>query len=194
MNHYFTNQEISSNLKKKIIKISDKTFSFYTDSGVFSKRGLDFGSRTLIDVLLKEKLNGKILDAGCGYGIIGIVLSSFFHIETDMIDINKRAIHLANINIRENRLSNIRAFESDIYNKICDKYDVIITNPPIRAGKEIVYKFLFESKKFLNEKGTLYFVINKNQGANSVMKDLEKTADIKILKKNKGFYVFKCKF
>ncbi len=194
MSHYFTNENLKSNLKKVLVKINDKAFNFWTDNGVFSKSNLDFGSRTLINAVLKENLEGTLLDVGCGYGVLGIILSSFFNLKTDMIDINKRAVHLTNMNIKENNIENITAFESNIYEKITKKYDYIITNPPIRAGKNIVYKILFEAKEHLNKKGILYFVINKDQGAKSTIKDLEKIAKVEVLEKNKGFFVIKCIF
>ncbi len=194
MNHYFTNENLKSNIKKVLIKLNDKNFIFNTDLGVFSKKGLDFGSRTLINVLLKENLLGSLLDVGCGYGVIGIILSSFFDIQTDMIDINKRAIHLANMNIKENKVSNCQAFTSDIYANVSKKYDYIVTNPPIRAGKEVVYKMLFESRFCLKEHGILYFVINKDQGVLSTIKDLKEIATVTIICKNKGFYVVKTIF
>ena len=79
MSHYFTNENLKSNIKKVLVKVSNNTFTFNTDNGVFSKKGMDFGTRTLIEVLLKENLYGDILDVGCGYGVIGIILSSFFN-------------------------------------------------------------------------------------------------------------------
>lgn len=194
MSHYFTNENLKSNLKKVLVKINDKAFNFWTDNGVFSKSNLDFGSRTLINTVLKENLEGTLLDVGCGYGVLGIILSSFFNLKTDMIDINKRAVHLANMNIKENKLENITAFESNIYQNITKKYDYIITNPPIRAGKNIVYKILFDAKEHLNKNGSLYFVINKDQGAKSTIKDLEKISKVEVLEKNKGFFVIKCIF
>lgn len=193
MSHYFTNDNLESNLKKIIVNVHDKKFVFNTDNGVFSKKGLDFGSRTLIDTLLSLDISGRCLDVGCGYGAIGIILSSFFSINFDMIDVNKRAVHLAVMNIKENDVS-ARAFYSDIYENVNEKYDVIITNPPIRAGKEIVYKILFGARDYLNFGGTLYFVINKDQGAKSVIKDLSAVASVSVLKKSKGFFVIKCIF
>ena len=144
MSHYFTNEEVKSELRKINVNIGDKSFVFNVDNGVFSKRGLDFGSRTMIDTLLGEDLHGKGLDVGCGYGPIGIILSSFFHLDIDMIDVNKRAVHLCKMNIKENSV-NCNAFISDIYESVSEKYDFIVTNPPIRAGKKIVYDILFQS-------------------------------------------------
>ena len=111
-----------------------------------------------------------------------------------MIDINKRAVHLAELNIKENKVQNCKAFVSDIYSDVNEKYDYIVTNPPIRAGKDVVYKILFEASKHLNKNGALYFVINKNQGALSTKRDLEKVAKVEFLEKNKGFYCFKATF
>lgn len=197
MSHYFTNDNLKSNIKKVLVKISGNTFTFNTDNGVFSKKGMDFGTRTLIETLLKENLYGDILDVGCGYGVIGIILSSFFNNEInsiDMTDVNLRAIHLTKMNIKENKVNNCNAFVSNVYDQIDKKYDFIITNPPIRAGKEIVYKILKDSRNYLKENGCLYYVINKEQGAISSIKEMEKLADVKILEKNKGFYIIKCVF
>lgn len=194
MEHYFTNSDIKSNLKKFSCVVNDKRFVFNTDNGVFSKRGLDFGSRTLLDVLLTCDISGNVLDIGCGYGVLGIILSSFFSINVDMVDVNKRALHLAKMNVSLNSLSNINVFNSDVYSNVNSKYDFIVSNPPIRAGKDILYKFLFEARDYLLPGGSLIFVINKNQGAKSVIKDLSEVADVEVLKKNKGFFVIKCIF
>lgn len=193
MTHYFTNDNIESNIKEILVKVKDNTFSFYTDNGVFSKRGLDFGSRSLIDTVLDMDIHGNILDIGCGYGVIGIILSSFFHGNYDLVDVNKRAIHLAKMNVSKNKVV-ANVFYSDIYSDITKKYDFIITNPPIRVGKDILYKFLFGAKDYLVLGGSLIFVINKDQGAKSVIKDLSLVGKVEILNKNKGFFVIKCIF
>ena len=193
MNHYFTNDELKSEMKKIRIKIREREFDFFTDNGVFSKKGLDFGSRVLINELLDEDFTGDVLDIGTGYGAIGIVLSSFFDIDVDMVDVNKRALHLAKMNARLNNVC-CNVFYSDIYSDVDRKYNIIVTNPPIRAGKRVVYDFLFGAKDYLLSSGVLYFVINKDQGAKSVISDLEKVANVEVLKKNKGFLVIKCVF
>lgn len=194
MNHYFTNEQLPSNVQKKIININEKSYVFYTDNGVFSKKGLDYGSRSLIMSLLDENIYGDVLDVGCGYGVIGIILASFFNINADMVDVNLRAIHLAKKNIKENKLSNVNAFCSNIYDNVDKKYDFIVTNPPIRAGKETLYNFLLGAKDILKPGGILYFVINKDQGAKSLYENFNKKYKIEILSKNKGFFVFKCQF
>ena len=193
MNHYFTNDELKSEMKKIRIKIREREFDFFTDNGVFSKKGLDFGSRVLINELLDEDFTGNVLDIGTGYGAIGIILSSFFDIDVDMVDVNKRALHLAKMNARLNNVCT-NVFYSDIYSDVNRKYNIIVTNPPIRAGKRVVYDFLFGAKDYLLSSGVLYFVINKDQGAKSVISDLKKVANVEVLKKNKGFLAIKCVF
>ena len=194
MGQYFTNENLKSAVKLIKVQLGGESFSFYTDNGVFSKRGLDFGTRTMLETLLKEKLNGDVLDLGCGYGTVGIILSKFFKINVLMTDVNKRALHLALKNVKLNALSNVKILESNIYENIISKFDYIVTNPPIRAGKDVVYQFLFKACEYLKTGGALYFVINKNQGANSVIRDLKKIAKVTILEKNKGFFVIKCIF
>lgn len=194
MNHYFTNSDVKSNLKKINVNVLDKNFVFNTDNGVFSKKGLDFGSRSLLNEIVSQEISGKVLDVGCGYGALGIILSSFFDVKVDMIDVNKRAVHLAKLNIRDNNCCNVNAFCSDIYSEVNEKYDIIVTNPPIRAGKEVVYKILFGARDYLLPGGKLYFVVNKDQGAKSVVADLSNIASAQILKKNKGFFIIKCIF
>ena len=193
MNHYFTNSDIKSNLKTHKIIVKDKSFNFYTDNGVFSKKKLDYGTRLLIESVISEEISGNALDVGCGYGVIGVILSSFLDLKFDFIDVNRRALHLTEMNMKENKITG-NAFYSNIYENVTGEYNAIISNPPIRVGKDTVYKILFDSKNYLVSGGALYFVINKNQGAKSVIKDLNKVASINVLKKDKGFFVIKCIF
>lgn len=190
MSHYFTNDEIKSNEKIYVTKINDIELKFYTDNGVFSKNKLDFGTRTLLENLEIDRFRGKILDFGCGIGPIGIYLSLKTKEKIDMIDINKRSISLAIKNSKLNN-ANTNIFESNIYEKINKKYDFIVSNPPIRVGNEVLYKILFEAKEHLNENGELWIVINKDQGAKTITKNLEQFYDVTIVEKNKGFYVIK---
>lgn len=189
MSHYFTNDEVKSEEKQINVIINDTKLKFITDNGIFSKKGLDFGTRTLLENI--KNIKGNILDFGCGYGPIGIFLKKTFDVNVDMIDINKRALSLALKNAKINN-AEVNIFESNIYENISKKYDAIVTNPPVRVGKKILYDILFEAKKYLNENGKLWLVINKNQGAKSLVKDLGKVYDVTIVTKNKGFYIICC--
>ena len=192
MSHYFTK---NSNLKSEEnlihVLFKNKKYSFYVDNGVFSKKGLDFGTRSLLESLDLENMHGNILDFGCGYGPIGVIVADNTCAKIDMIDINDRAIHLSNKNIVLNKVQNATAFESDMYENINDTYDYIITNPPIRIGKQNLYKILFDAKKHLKKNGELLLVVNKNQGAKSLVKDLSKTYDVEVINKNKSFFIIK---
>ena len=191
MAHSFENEGMAQSEEKKIkVVIKNDIFTFITDHNVFSKSGLDFGTRTLLESIDVEQLGGKILDFGCGYGPIGIFLAHH-NLNVDMIDINLRALNLAKRNAELNRV-NVNIFESNIYENINKKYDYIITNPPIRVGKKILYEILFGAKEYLVAGGHIILVIHKDQGAKSLARDLEKSYQVKILQKNKGFYVIDC--
>ena len=190
MSHYFTNDNTKSDEKIIKVKINNNPYEFYVDSGVFSKKGLDFGTRTLLESIDITKITGDVLDFGCGWGPIGIYIAKETKSNVDMIDINKRALSLTIKNARLNNV-NINAFESNIYENVNKKYDYIISNPPIRVGKQILYKILFESFDYLKEDGHLIIVVNKNGGAKTIIKDLKEKHKVETIGKNKGFYVIK---
>lgn len=194
MEHYFTNNNnLKSCLRTIIYKRGEEIMKFTSDLGVFSKDKVDFGSNLLIDTYIRMgRSNVTLLDVGCGYGIIGIVLAKYMQTSSTLVDINKRAIHLTNINIKNNGVD-AKTFESDIYASVTDKYDVIITNPPIRTGKQNVLEFLLGAKDHLNDSGELWFVIRKDQGAKSIMKTLEDTYKLEIVEKSKGFFIIVAK-
>ena len=186
MSHYFTNDYVESKEVKTKCIIKNTELTLITDNGVFSKKGLDFGTRTLLETI--DNISGQVLDFGCGYGPIGIYLKKTYDVEVDAVDVNERAMNLAKKNAELNK-TNINIFESNIYENINKKYDYIVTNPPIRVGKKILYQILFEAKEHLKENGKLWLVIHKDQGAKSLTKDLEKEYKVEIKNKNKGFYI-----
>lgn len=191
MGHYFTNDNnLKSEIKNIEVVIKDTKYIFSTDNGVFSKKGLDFGTRALLETLDLEKIKGRVLDFGCGYGPIGIFIASQTDAEVDMIDINDRSLKLALKNSQLNKVK-VNIFESNMYENINGKYDYIVSNPPIRVGKEILYKILFGAKNHLTKNGQLWIVVNKDQGAKSLAKDLEKEYLVEIVDKIKGFYIIK---
>ncbi len=194
MEHYFTNNEnLKSNIRKINYNYESTSFVFYSDLGVFSKDKIDYGSKLLVEnYLKKENFSRRILDVGCGYGFIGVVISKVTNSFVTCVDVNKRALHLTSRNIVENN-AKCEAFYSDAYSEVSSKYDVIITNPPIRAGKEKVLEILMNAKDYLKEDGSLWYVIRKDQGAKSINKVLDKIYEVTLVDKSKGFYIFKAK-
>lgn len=190
MNHYFTdNNNLKSELKNIIYKYDDKTFNFISDNGVFCKDRIDFGSDLLVKAYLKNaKSNLHILDVGCGYGFMGLVIGKLTDSHIDLVDVNKRALHLCEMNIK-NLNVDASCFYSDAYENVNNDYDVIITNPPIRAGKTVVYTILREALNHMKPNGELWFVIRKNQGALSAVKDISDLYDCTVVEKAKGFLI-----
>lgn len=190
MSQYFDND---NNVKhnKKIIEFyfNDKKYNLYSDNGVFSKDKFDYGTRLLLDSIDIEKISGNVLDLGCGLGVVGIILGTINkNINIDMIDINDRALSLVRDNLTLNKVK-ANVFSSDVYSNVNKKYDYIITNPPIRAGKEVVRKFLLGGFDYLNDNGILYFVMRKDHGVKSMIKELENKYNVTIVNKDKGFYI-----
>lgn len=194
MSHYFTNDKnLVSNVKELVYKYSSFSFVFLSDNGVFSKKYIDYGSKLLLETYLSvEERPLRVLDVGCGYGFIGTVISVVNKSYVDMIDINKRAVHLAKRNTKKLKEFNGNIFESDAYSEVKDKYDVVITNPPIRVGKAKVLEILLGAFDHMNENGTLYFVIRKDQGALSIAKIIkENKCEIETINKEKGYFIYK---
>ena len=192
MNHYFSKDpEVKHDLGKISYKINDHLIEIITDAGVFSKNKVDFGSDLLIKSVAPFK--GKALDIGCGYGVLGISLAisnpdSF----VTMVDINKRAVDLAVKNINLNNIKNASAFFSDGFSNVKEKFDVIVTNPPIRAGKKVIYPIYENSINFLNPGGSIYMVVQKKQGAPSTVEKLKSIyGNCEIVNKEKGYWIIK---
>lgn len=194
MEHYFTNNDnLISEIRVIKYNYNNIELTFLSDNGVFSKDKIDYGSRTLLETYLKyNNIKNKVLDVGCGYGFLGVSIAKITGSEVDMVDVNKRAIHLTKRNIEVNKID-ANAFISDVYELVSDKYDVIITNPPIRAGKSKVLEILNGSVDYLKDNGELWFVIRKDQGAKSIEKVLNKELKVEIIEKSKGFYIFRAK-
>ncbi|MCI7083428.1 MAG: methyltransferase [Tenericutes bacterium] len=194
MSHYFEND---MNLKSKIRELSYKYnssfFMFYSDNGVFSKNSIDFGSRLLLETYFEENLtNKRVLDVGCGYGFLGIMIGNITDSYVEMVDINKRAVHLTNMNIKRYKDFKGKTYVSDGYSAVLDKYDIIITNPPIRVGKDKVLQILLGAFDHLEKDGLLYYVIRKDQGALSIKKILEENGiQVNVINRDKGYFIFK---
>ena len=192
MAHYFTNEEnLKSEIEKVIAEINGILFYFYTDNGVFSKGELDFGTELLLKNFKYDNPSNKtLLDIGCGCGPIGIY-ASHLGFAVDMSDVNKRAIHLSKMSLKEQNL-NANVFESDAYKNITNKYDYIVSNPPIRVGKEKLYEIVMNAKEHLKDGGSLWIVVRKQQGAESMIRDMKNVyKTVEVIAKKKGFFIIK---
>jgi len=191
-NQYFENNEnLRSEEKEITFYFLNNTLKFITDLGVFSKSGIDFGSSQLLKNLIIKEQTKSILDVGCGYGTIGISIAKTNpSISVDMVDVNLRAIELTKKNIILNNLTNAFVWESNIYNNVNKMYDLIVTNPPIRAGKKIVHEIILDAYDHLNIGGSLWCVIQKKQGAPSAISALnEKYHQVIVHNKDKQYYI-----
>lgn len=191
-NHYYSeNPEIVHDLHQWSFELAGKNFQFVTDSGVFSRDTVDYGSRALIEHFEASELpEGTLLDVGCGYGPIGMALAYQTGHPVEMIDVNNRAVELAQGNAKRNGIEAV-IHQSNIYETLNQKeYAAIISNPPIRAGKKVVHQILSEAVTLLKEGGTLTIVIQKKQGAPSAKSKMEEVfGNAEIVAKDKGYYI-----
>ena len=190
---YFDNNENLISKKREIsVLLNDTKYTFISDNGVFSKGEVDYGSIALLKILLKQNFTGNILDIGCGYGTIGLILAKNFP-ECNFLlsDVNIRACALARENKKSFGLTNVEIIESDIFQNIDKNFDYIVTNPPIRAGKKVIYSIFEQSYHHLNQNGSLFIVIRRSHGAESAQKFIHSVFEnCELLKKDKGFYVY----
>ena len=194
MSHYFKDDpNLASNIKTITFEVNGITMKLLTDNGVFSKGKVDAGSLAFLRVLLPLALGNNILDLGCGYGTLGLTLAiANKEARVTLADINLRALNMCRRNAELLNLSQrVTILQSDIYEKIEGKYDSIVINPPIRAGKVVTYHMYEEAKQYLIDGGSLYIVIRKAQGADSASKYIESIfGNIKLLDRHKGYHIY----
>jgi 16S rRNA (guanine1207-N2)-methyltransferase len=193
--HYYSRKpQTESSPRHWNFTLLGNDFRFETDAGVFSKSEVDFGSRVLIDAFETPELEGDFLDIGCGYGPIGLSIAKANEGRTvHLVDVNTRAIQLAEKNAAANGIQNVRIYESDGLSAVqTANFAAILTNPPIRAGKETIFRFYKESHENLVSKGELWVVIQKKQGAPSTFSYLEEIfGQVEIVEKVKGYWILK---
>jgi 16S rRNA (guanine1207-N2)-methyltransferase len=191
--HYYSIQPTSKNEHRDFeANLLGHSLIFKTDAGVFSKKGVDFGSRLLIETA-KIQEYAVVLDLGCGYGPIGIsVAFAYPHTHVVMVDVNQRAVSLASENAKRNRVRDrVELFVSDGFSEITDrKFDHILFNPPIRVGKPVIYRLFSEAKEHLRSGGSLWIVIRKQQGAASARTELERIySEVHLVEQKKGYWI-----
>jgi len=188
--HYYNSDQDSKFIKQEITEvIREKEYKFITGSGVFSVKKVDKGSLLLAEkCLIKD--NSSVLDFGCGYGVIGIVVATEFpKAKVTMSDVNKRAILLAKEN--SEHLDNVKVFKSDLFKNIEDKFDTILLNPPYVAGRNICFKMVEESKKHLKKKGSLQLVFRHQKGGKAIMKKMKEIfGNVEVIAKKSGYRVY----
>jgi 16S rRNA (guanine1207-N2)-methyltransferase len=197
MEQYFTkNPTTEKEIYKFDWNIGKDRFYFYTSNSVFSKKGVDFGSMVLVETVVRENENfkGSILDLGCGYGPIGVMLAKLIeYANVTMSDVNERALELAKMNAEENKVkSRVKTLSSSAFENINENFDMIVTNPPIRAGKDVIFSFYEGAYEHMNKGGHLYVVIQKKQGAPSTKEKLESLfGNCETAEKKSGYFIFR---
>jgi len=194
-NHYYTkNPDSISQQKHWTYRLKGNTLSFTSDNGVFSKNTVDFGSELLVESydIPEQFQNASLLDIGCGYGTMGLAYGKAYpELSIEMIDVNERALVLAQENAKKNGIHNVDIHESNLYDSVKkSKYEIIISNPPIRAGKIVVHTILEKAYDYLAENGQLVIVIQKKQGAPSAQKKMEEVfGNCERIQWDKGYWI-----
>lgn len=188
--YYAENPDAAHDIHELRVELLGQKMTFLTDAGVFSKKIVDFGSQLLLKCL--EVNQGEtVLDVGCGYGPLGLSLAKAYGVQATMVDINTRALDLARRNAEKNN-AKATIFQSNIYEQVEGHFDHVISNPPIRAGKQVVHEIIEKSKDFLETSGDLTIVIQKKQGAPSAKSKMEDVfGNCEIVKKDKGYYILR---
>ncbi|MDR0299246.1 MAG: class I SAM-dependent methyltransferase [Streptococcaceae bacterium] len=187
--YYEDNRDLAHDFKTLKFELLGMTMQFKTDAGVFSKSSIDYGSRTLLEAF--RPVGESLLDVGCGYGTLGLTLTKKYGLVSTLSDVNPRALELAKENAALNH-SDVNILISSVYEEIAGSFDNIVTNPPIRAGKEIVHSILEGAYDHLNSGGQILAVLQKKQGAPSAQKKMaEVFRNCEIVRKDKGYYILK---
>ena len=191
--HYYTRTPQSASRPAECtFSYRGTDLTFQTDAGVFSRGEMDTGTRLLLESL-PEHMDGEILDLGCGWGAIGIsIAKNWPETRVTMADVNTRALDLSRENAKRNK-AEVICIESDGMAAVAGQtFDAVVTNPPIRAGKQVIYQMFADAAKSLKPGGALYLVIRKQQGAESCMKYLQTLyGSVEKLDKSGGFWVLK---
>ncbi|MCL6637029.1 MAG: methyltransferase [Alicyclobacillus sp.] len=191
MEHYFQANP-SGPREERWVRIQARgvTVEMLTDRGVFSKGGLDEGTRRLIEA---ADLTGAVnaLDLGCGYGPVTAVLARVYPgVRWWMIDVNHRAVELARRNTADLVPTPVVLECDGIPTELDGHFDHVLLNPPIRAGKAIVFRLYEEARRSLKVGGKLWVVIQKKHGAPSTEARLrELFADVEVVHRKSGYFV-----
>jgi 16S rRNA (guanine1207-N2)-methyltransferase len=190
--HYYSKEQPKER-KRFVLRLDIKghRLELTSSSGIFSKDRIDLGTLVLLrSMVLPEE--GEILDMGCGCGVIGITVAKVRpRSRVTMVDINPTAIKLAKENIETNSVTNATAINSDLYSGLeGQKFDLIISNPPLAAGYKVVFPLIEDSKSHLREGGYLQLVLRK--GVNTIPKKMNEVfGNVELVSRKSGYKVFR---
>jgi len=172
LQHYFTAEPLAE-CKPRTVEATLRgiLFRFETDAGVFAKHGIDPGTKLLVEKMTFPP-DASVCDLGCGYGVIGVVATRLATRVT-LADVNARAVELARKNLRGHGAANAAVLQADGLRAFRQQsFDVIICNPPIRAGNAVVFRLFQESFDALKPGGRFWMIAQTKQGAKSFRKKL----------------------
>ncbi|ADM27029.1 methyltransferase small [Ignisphaera aggregans DSM 17230] len=194
MEHYYVSKK---NRSSQYMLISDYirglTVEFEVIPGLFSYRQIDEGTRLLIENL-EIPSEGRVLDLGCGYGAIGIVVALLNpKLEVYMVDINREAVRLAERNVIRNKIDpqRIKIFQGNLYEPVKDiLFNAIYSNPPYSAGSQVIEELITQAPQHLKTAGIIQIVARK--GAEKVYKLMKETfGNVETVASKRGYKVFK---
>ncbi|MGD9604910.1 MAG: class I SAM-dependent methyltransferase [Bacilli bacterium] len=195
MSHYYQNDpDLKEHLQMIDYQFKSCKLHFITNSGVFSRQQIDFGTHVLLETIKDMSVdNEMILDVGCGYGAIGLSMAKAYpNAFVEMIDVVTRAVELSILNAKENNITNVKIYESNLFENVNNMFSLIVSNPPVRAGKKIVHSIVDQASLKLKDNGKLLFVIQKKQGASSLqIKMNDVFGNVEVMNKKNGYFILK---
>ena len=183
MAHYYDSMpETASDRRNIEFRANGINFSFVTDTNVFSRNDVDKGTELLLTSVIDDikesgaKKGTRLLDLGCGYGVVGVGMKSvFMAFDVTSVDVNSRAVNLAKENAAANNVKLAKCLQSDVLSALeaDDIFDIVMTNPPVRAGKQTVFSFYEQAYEHMSKGAAIYSVLQRKQGAPSSEKKLK---------------------
>ena len=191
MAHYYSEKPESESLERTLhYEFNGRTFTFVSDTSVFSKDHVDYATDLLLKTIKTSAEMKRGLDLGCGYGVIGIVLAKENALDMTFSDVNERALALCERNLKANQVEGT-VIKSDGFTSILGTFDIIVTNPPIRIGKTSLYGMFHQAYQHLNDTGELWFVMHKKHGVQSALTYFESFSGPEVVKRKKGFHIIR---
>lgn len=191
--HYFSRRPRSEQRFGLVrTHLRGRQFEFLTSSGVFSHKRVDLGTRLLIESMILPR-EGGILDLGCGYGVVGLVVATLnSNLRVFLVDVNERAVRLARENARRIGVSNVEIRQGFLFESVKDmSFDVVLSNPPVSAGLQVAEQIILGAFEHLKIGGSLQLVVRSKIGGKQVSKGLESVfGDLEVIARKSGYRVF----